>query len=66
MDRLLRDDEAGALLGFKGGATIRRLRAAGILEPVYPTGGRAVRVRESDVLALIRRGAPVAETDHAA
>ncbi len=40
-------------------ATLRRMRAQGLISEVRPTGQRAVRVRESDVRALIARGEPL-------
>jgi excisionase family DNA binding protein len=54
MTRLLTDGEVAHLLGVKS-STVRRMRADGRLPYVKPTGLRAVRVREEDVLRLIRR-----------
>lgn len=51
-DRLLTANEAGRLLGLRP-ATVRRLAN---LRAVRPTGKRAVRYRESDVVALMRAG----------
>jgi excisionase family DNA binding protein len=66
LDRLLRDDEAALMLGVAT-PTVRRMRSAGVLPEVRPTGARAVRVRESDVRALIARGAqPVTTPESAA
>lgn len=55
MTRLLRVTEAANLLGLQP-VTVRRLIATGRLPVVRPTGGRAVRVREEDVVALARPG----------
>ena len=60
MGKLLRDEEAAELLGLRPG-TIRRMRSTGRLPEVRPTGGRAVRVREEDVRALMRVGSIRAE-----
>jgi len=54
MTQLLRLDEVATRLGLKL-ATVRRMVREGRLATVRPTGRRAIRVREEDVEALVRR-----------
>ena len=63
MDQLLTDREVAERLRVKSVATVRRLRRLGVLPFIKPRGARFVRVRASDVDALIRRELP---TDGAA
>jgi excisionase family DNA binding protein len=52
-DRLLRADEAAAVLGLKT-STVRRLTYTRELPCVHPTGKRAVRYRLSDLEQLLK------------
>lgn len=54
-DRLLRVGEAAERLGLKE-ATVRRMIYDRAIPVVRPTGGRAVRIRASDLEAIMRRG----------
>lgn len=56
MTQLLRVEEVAARLGLRP-VTVWRMVRCGELASVRPTGRRAVRVREADLEALIRRGA---------
>ncbi len=54
MDKLLRIEEAAVRLGVNFN-TVRGMLRSGRLVAIRPTGGRAVRVREADVEALMQR-----------
>ena len=51
--KLLTRIQAAAMLGFRSDGPIRSLEREGRLRLVRPTGGRAVRIAEADLEALI-------------
>lgn len=53
-DRLVTMPEVAKMLGLAT-ATVRKMAKRGALPIVRPTGGRAVRIRLSDIRALIAR-----------
>jgi len=55
VERLLTVDQVAERLALRP-ATVRSMIRTGRLQVVRPTGARAIRVPESDVEALVRRG----------
>jgi excisionase family DNA binding protein len=55
MDRLMTVEQAAAALALRP-STVRKLLTHGHLRRVHPTGARAVRIRLSEVTALIDHG----------
>ncbi len=55
LDRLMTVEQAAAALALRP-STVRKLLTHGHLRRVHPTGARAVRIRLSEVTALIDHG----------
>lgn len=52
MDRLMTVEQAAAALALRP-STVRKLLTHGHLRRVHPTGARAVRIRLSEITAII-------------